>query len=188
MKKIINFVGFQSAWMAVVFGAAGGNFWIGPIVLLIWLAIHVYSSGRPKREIQIALISLLTGLLIDSLLIGVGTYTPQGLIGTWALTPPWMLSLWINFGTVVNGSLSWLRGRYWLGAFLGAWGGPAAYYSGHRLGALAFHPPVITHLAWMAMAWAVAVPLLFYLAEKIEEKTITTDPSGMRRSDGRRYE
>jgi NAD(P)-dependent dehydrogenase (short-subunit alcohol dehydrogenase family) len=37
---------------------------------------------------------------------------------------------------VVNGSLSWLRGRYWLGAFLGALGGPVAYYSGHRLGAV----------------------------------------------------
>ena len=110
MKKIINFVGFQAAWMAAVFGAAGGNFWIGPVVLLAWLAIHVFLSDRPKREIQIALIALLTGLLIDSLLIGVGAYIPQGLIG-WALTPPWMLTLWINFGTVVNGSLSWLRGR-----------------------------------------------------------------------------
>jgi hypothetical protein len=81
-----------------------------------------------------------------------------------------MLFLWINFGTVVNGSLSWLRGRYWLGAFLGAWGGPAAYYSGHRLGALTFQPPVMIHLVILGIAWAVAVPLLFFLAEKIEEK------------------
>jgi hypothetical protein len=170
MKTIINFVGFQAAWMAAVFGAAGGNFWIGPVVLLLWLAIHVFLSDRPKREIQIALISLLSGLLIDSLLISVGTYTPQGLIGAWTLTPPWMLSLWINFGTVVNGSLSWLRRRYWLGAFLGAWGGPAAYYSGHRLGALTFQPPVMIHLVILGIAWAVAVPLLFFFAEQIEGK------------------
>jgi hypothetical protein len=169
MKNIINFVGFQSVWMAAVFGAAGGNFWIGPLALLAWLAIHVYTSGRPKREIKIALMSLLTGLLIDSLLIGVGAYTPQGLIGSWALAPPWLLALWINFGTVVNGSLSWLRGRYWLGAFLGAWGGPAAYYSGHKVGALTFQPPIMIHLVILGTAWAVAVPLLFFLAEKIDK-------------------
>jgi FtsH-binding integral membrane protein len=170
MKKAINFVGFQTAWMAAVFGAAGGNYWIGPVVVLLWLAIHIFLSGRPKLEIQIALTALSIGLLIDTLMIGSGTYTPPGLIGDWILPPPWMLALWINFGTVVNGSLSWLKGRYGLGGFLGSLGGPAAYFSGHRLGALAFHPPLMTHLAWMAMAWAVAVPLLFFLADKIEKK------------------
>jgi hypothetical protein len=168
--KIIQFVGFQAAWCAAVFGAAGGQFWLGPVALLLWLAFYALLSGRPKLEITIALIALLLGLVIDSLLIGNGVYTPRGLIGGLTLTPPWMLSLWINFGTLVNGSLSWLRGRYWLGAFLGSWGGPAAYYSGHRAGALTFHPPLISHLVFLGIAWAVAVPLLFFLAGKIEEK------------------
>jgi hypothetical protein len=166
MKKIIFFIGFQVAWFAAVFGAAGGQPWLGPAAILLWLAVYAFLSGRPKLEIQIALIALGMGLLADSLLIGFGVYTPRGLIGGWPLTPPWMLALWINFGTLVNGSLSWLRGRYWLGAFLGAWGGPAAYYSGHRVGALTFHPPLIIHLVFLGIAWAIAVPLLFFLAEK----------------------
>lgn len=41
------------------------------------------------------------------------------------MTGWFLLALWINFGTLVNGSLSWLKGRYWFGAFLGALGGPA---------------------------------------------------------------
>jgi hypothetical protein len=168
MKKIINFIGFQVAWFAAVFGAAGGNLWIGPIVLLLWLAVYAFLSGRPKLEIQIALIALGMGLLADSLLIGFGVYLPRGLIGGLPLTPPWMLALWINFGTLVNGSLSWLKGRYLLGAVLGAWGGPLAYYSGQRLGALTFHPPLVFHLAVLGAAWAVAVPLLFFLAEKFQ--------------------
>jgi hypothetical protein len=166
MKKIINFIGFQAAWLAAVFGAAGGNFWIGPVVLLLWLAVHASLSGRPKLEIHIALIALFLGLLSDSTLIGLGVFTPRGLTQGWPLTPPWMLALWVNFGTLVNGGLAWLKGRYLLGAFLGAWGGPMAYYSGHRLGALAFHPPLSTNMILLGIAWAVAVPLLFFLAEK----------------------
>jgi Protein of unknown function (DUF2878) len=173
MKKVINFVGFQLAWFGAVFGAAGGHLWLGPAAVLLWLAVYALLSGRPRFEMQIALIALLMGLLADSLLIGTGVYTPRGLIGGWPLTPPWMLSLWINFGTLVNGSLSWLKGRYLLGAFLGAWGGPAAYYSGHRAGALTFHPPLIPHLVFLGIAWAMAVPLLFYLAKKIENKIYT---------------
>jgi len=170
MKKIIFFIGFQVAWFAAVFGAAGGQPWLGPAAILLWLFVYAFLSGRPKLEIQIALIAFFMGLLADSLLIGFGVYTPRGLIGGWPLTPPWMLALWINFGTLVNGSLSWLRGRYWLGAFLGAWGGPAAYYSGHRVGALTFHPPLIIHLVFLGIAWAIAVPLLFFLAARIEKK------------------
>jgi len=170
MKKVIFFIGFQVAWFAAVFGAAGGQPWLGPAAILLWLAIYAFISGRPKLEIQIALIALGMGLLADSLLIGFGVYRPRGLIGGLPLTPPWMLALWINFGTLVNGSLSWLRGRYWLGAFLGVWGGPAAYYSGHRVGALTIHPPLIINLAFLGIAWAIAVPLLFFLAEKIEKK------------------
>ena len=170
MKKIINFIGFQVAWLAAVFGAAGGQPWLGPAAVLLWLVVYAFLSGRPKPEIQIALIALFMGLLADSLLIGFGVYTPRGLIKGWPLTPPWMLALWVNFGTLANGSLSWLKGRYLLGAFLGAWGGPAAYYSGHRVGALSFHPPWIPHLVYLGIAWAIAVPLLFFLAARIEKK------------------
>jgi hypothetical protein len=166
LRKIINFLGFQTVWLSAVFGAAAGRTWLGPVVVVIWLGVYSWLTGRPRLEIQIALTALMLGLTIDTLLIGAGAYAPQGLISGWPITPPWMLALWVNFGTLVNGGLSWLKGRYLLGAFLGAWGGPMAYYSGHRLGALTFQSPVTLHLAVLGAAWAVAVPLLFFLAEK----------------------
>ncbi|MCU0579067.1 MAG: DUF2878 domain-containing protein [Desulfobacterota bacterium] len=168
LRKIINFLGFQAVWLSAVFGAAAGQTWLGPVVAVIWLGLYSWLTGRPKLEIQIALTALMLGLTIDTLLIGAGAYTPQGVIGGWPVTPPWMLALWVNFGTLVNGGLSWLQGRYLLGAVLGAWGGPLAYYSGQRLGALTFHPPLVFHLAVLGAAWAVAVPLLFFLAEKFQ--------------------
>jgi hypothetical protein len=168
LRKIINFLGFQAVWLSAVYGAAAGRTWLGPVGAVNWLGVYSWLTGRPKLEIRIALTAIVLGLAIDTLLIGAGAYTPQGLIGGRPVTPPWMLALWVNFGTLINGGLSWLQGRYLLGAVLGAWGGPLAYYSGQRLGALTFHPPLVLHLAVLGAAWAVAVPLLFFLANKLQ--------------------
>ena len=80
-----------------------------------------------------------------------------------------MLALWVNFGTLLNASLAWLKRRYLLGAVLGFLGGPAAYYSGHRLGALTFNTPLIKNMVLLGISWAVAVPFLFYFVEAVEK-------------------
>jgi hypothetical protein len=171
MKKIVNFVGFQVAWFAAVFGAAKGVYWIGPVAVLLWFAIHLRLSARPRLEIQIAVASLCLGLLLDSTLIALRVYTPGGLIAGWPVTPTWMLALWVNFGTLLNASLAWLKSRYLLGACLGFLGGPAAYYSGHRIGALTFHTPLIKNMIFMGVSWALAVPLLFYFNEAVAKNS-----------------
>lgn len=167
IKKIVNFIGFQVAWFAAVFGAAKGVFWAGPVAVLVWLAVHLRLSDRPRREIQIAVASLCLGLILDSTLVALDVYTPGGLIAGWPVTPMWMLALWVNFGTLLNASLVWLRRRYLLGAFLGFLGGPAAYYSGHRMGALTFHTPLIRNMVFLGVSWALAVPFLLYFNEAV---------------------
>ncbi len=169
MNKIVNFVGFQVAWFAAVFGAAKGIFWVGPVAVLVWLAIHLSSSDRPRLEIQVAVVSFCLGLLLDSTLIALEVYTPRGLIKGWPVTTAWMLALWVNFGTLLNASLAWLKRRYLLGAVLGFLGGPAAYYSGHRLGALTFNTPLIKNMVLLGISWAVAVPFMFYFVEAVEK-------------------
>jgi hypothetical protein len=165
MKNIVNFIGFQAAWFAAVFGAAKGVFWAGPMAVLIWLAVHLRLSDRPRLEVQTALASLCLGLLIDSTLIALDVYTAGGPILGWPVTPVWMLALWVNFGTLLNASLAWLKRRYLLAAFLGFLGGPAAYYSGHRMGALTLQAPLLKNMVCLGLSWALAAPLLFYLNE-----------------------
>ncbi|WP_415066157.1 DUF2878 family protein [Polynucleobacter necessarius] len=46
------------------------------------------------------------------------------------LSPVWMWALWLLVATTINGSLSWLRGRPILGAFLGSICGPMSYEAG----------------------------------------------------------
>jgi hypothetical protein len=165
MKNIVNFIGFQVVWFAAVFGAAKGVFWFGPGAVLVWLVVHLRLSDHPRLEIQIAAVSLCLGLVLDSTLMALGVYTTAGLIGEWPVTPPWMLALWVNFGTLLNASLAWLKRRYLLGAALGFLGGPAAYYSGYRIGALTLHAPLIKNMIFLGVSWALAVPLLLYFSE-----------------------
>ena len=105
MKKIVNFVGFQVAWFAAVFGAAKGVYWTGPVAVLLWLAIHLRLSARPRLEIQIAVASLCLGLLLDSTLIALGVYTPGGLIAGWPVTPTWMLVSGGNAPRIVSAAM-----------------------------------------------------------------------------------
>jgi hypothetical protein len=47
-----------------------------------------------------------------------------------------MVMLWVNLATTFYFFPGWLRGRYVLSAIFGAIGGPIAYFSGAKLGAM----------------------------------------------------
>lgn len=132
------------------------------------MAVHVSLSDRPGLEIRIGVIAFFLGLFMESLLMEMAVYTPKGIQSDRFFPPGWMLALWVNFGTLVNGALAWLKRRYMLGAFMAFLGAPAAYYSGHQMGALTFFEPLWKNLAILAMAWAVSLPLLFFLSVKLE--------------------
>ena len=74
--------------------------------------------------------------------------------------------LWLNFAAALNGPLAWLRGRDLLGALVGALGGPLAYYAGATLGATEGLPSGSGLLA-LAVGWAIMVPLLVRLAQRL---------------------
>jgi hypothetical protein len=80
-----------------------------------------------------------------------------------------MVMLWVNLATTMNVSLGWLRSRYTLAAVFGAIGGPMAYYSGAKLGAMTALPP-LQSLVVIGAAWAVAMPLLYRIAKMINDR------------------
>ncbi len=98
------------------------------------------------------------GLVLDSALSASGVFTfLTNQPGVW-VSPPWMVSLWMNFAATLGSSLGWLQGRPLLAALFGGLGGPLSYWAGARLGAieLAGWPS----LAVLAVVWAVATPWL----------------------------
>jgi hypothetical protein len=160
-KKIINLVLFQFVWFSCIIGAAKGYPNTGPVIFACVAVIHfsIISDNRKRDLLTVALVTAI-GLVADTLTalsgaLSFGAYTVLG-----PVAPPFMLTLWANFALLLNCSLTWLRKRYLVSAVLGAIGGPLAYYSGARFGAIHLHATAWYALAIIALEWAFVTPLI----------------------------
>ena len=95
------------------------------------------------------------------------SFPPQAQFG--APTTLWMVTLWLGFAATLRHALGWIRGRYLLGAILGAVAGPLAYWSGSKLGAVVL-TQTGSSLLMVALEWAVAMPLLLLLVARLERE------------------
>lgn len=166
--QVINVVLFQLVWFAAVVGAARGLFWLGPLLLIPTLAIHLYLQKERPGEVKLLLTAGVLGFLFDSALMAGSVFTPLQHLFPAPFSPPWMICLWLNLAATLNVSLAWLRGRYLWAAAFGAIGGPLAYYSGARLGATVALPTT-TGLLVLAVGWGLMVPLLLWLAKAFKK-------------------
>jgi hypothetical protein len=169
MRKIVNFIFFQAAWFAAVLGAAHGMPWLGVLAVPIALALHLALSPDWRPELLLALTAAVTGFIFDSVLIAAGFFSPLPYVFPAPFSSLWMVMLWVNLATTMNVSMGWLRGRYALAAFFGAIGGPLAYYSGAKLGAMTRLPDA-GGLVGIGISWAIAMPLLYRVAASINAR------------------
>ena len=167
MGLAINFVAFQLGWFACVLGAANGAPWFGPLVVAGAVLLHLLRAQRPTAELQLVACAMLLGLVVDSLLLASGWLRyPSGM---WlpGLAPYWIVAMWGLFATTLNVSLGWLRGRPLLGVLMGAVGGPLSYLAGEKLGGIELLAPTAA-LAALAVAWGIAMPVLAWLAVRLD--------------------
>lgn len=167
MNLALNFIAFQLGWFACVLGAANGLPWLGPIVVLAAVGLHLARALRPLPELRLVVYAMLLGLGVDSLLLATGWLSyPSGM---WlpGLAPYWIVAMWGLFATTLNLSLGWLRGRPLLAAVTGAVGGPLSYLAGQKLGGIELLAPGPALIA-LAVAWGVAMPLLAGLAARLD--------------------
>jgi len=184
-RAVGSFVGLQIGWLACVLGAARGYPWLGPVVVLVALSIHVGKQRGRAREIFILGIAGVVGFLVDTALLRLGVVRIHGTM----LCPPWLVALWPNFisTTANSGLLRSLPRRPLVAGLLGAVGGPLAYDSGARLGAIELDSPRLGALAIIGMVWAVVVPALVMLRARINPRDgRTVGGSHEVTSDGRR--
>jgi len=167
LRILLNVAMFQAGWFACVLSAAGGKPWLGPLVVLAALALHLALASRPWRELRLVLSAAALGILIDSLLLATGWLEYPN--GFWlpGFAPYWIVGMWALLATTVNVSLSWLHSRPVLAALLGAAGGPLSYLAGEKLGGTTLSEPLHALLA-LAIAWAAAMPILIRLAARYD--------------------
>ena len=85
MLLLANFALFQVAWLSSVIGGAQDMPWLGPVAVLVALAVHLHFARKPLEEIVLVLLCALIGAGFDSV-AQKGTehrdeMTPEGFVG-----------------------------------------------------------------------------------------------------------
>jgi hypothetical protein len=166
MHRLINAIGFQSAWWACVAGVGHGLEIPAIVFCAVLASVHLYIVEDPMNEIKLAALTVSIGIMIDSLLQYFSVVNFYG----WSLGPlsPFGLwALWIMFSMTLNSSLSFLKDMpLVLSAAAGLLFGPLTYYAGAELGAATFEISAM-HICAVALAWMLALPLTVYMATQI---------------------
>lgn len=173
LRKVFNYFGLQFGWLACALGAARGSAWIGPLVVLAYLMIHLLWSQKRKQELSFVILVGLLGMVVDSLKKASGLITYASDIPLQWLAPPWIIAMWLLFSTSLNGSLVWLQGRYLIAALMGAIFGPLSYVTGERLAAIELNGGLLLSIIILALVWGAAVPFLAWLAKRM----VTGEPA-----------
>ncbi len=167
-RKIWNFVLFQIGWFACILGAAHQQIWIAIGISVICIGIYLWLRDNARSDYQLLLKAFIYGLVVDTLLLQLGWIRFESPVPLSAVSPVWMWALWLIFATTLRESMSWLKGKYVLGAVLGAIAGPLCYEAGVRLGAAQWPSPDIQvfGLVYLAIVWALAMPILLYFSQE----------------------
>lgn len=167
MLLLVNFIAFQAAWFSSVIGAASEMPWLGPVAVLIALALHLRAARKPFEEVLLVVSCALIGATFDSILVGSGWVTYKAGLFSDYFAPYWIITMWMLFATTLNVSMRWLRGKPKLAALLGFYGGPASYIAGQQLGGIVLVNQVAALVA-LAIGWAVMMPILMWLSENLD--------------------
>ena len=161
-------IGFKVMWVVALTQAAE-HAWISAIA--VWGYTVLCGSRQPKSIWTVVVAGVFCSLIGDGTLGWLGVV--QNPDGTALGFPPlWLVGLWCAFATLLPICFRWLFGRLWLAGSLGAVSGTLSYVSGGKLGAL-----MVSNegLAWIALEWAIALPLLVWLASRGVENVVETE-------------
>lgn len=165
-RNIVNLVIFNAAWFACVLGAAKGVAWLPPLGVAVSVGIYMAAFSRDRMaDLKLFAGSLAIGFGAETVLAASGLVRLESALAVAWIAPPWIVLMYANLATTLHVSLSWMKGRWILCAVFGLLGGPLAYFSGSRLGAIAFDNLAVG-LAAVGVAWAIAFPLMVLVAER----------------------
>jgi hypothetical protein len=177
MHIFLNFIAFQVGWFSSVLGAAKEMPWLGPLVLIGVVIIHLRQAHRPELEVGLIIACGVIGAHFDSILVALGWVTyASGYIST-SLAPYWIVTMWMLFATTLNRSMGWLKGKLMLATVLGGIAGPMSYIAGQKLGGMQFVEPVAA-LVFLAVGWAAVMPVLMILASRLDGFNLAAAQAG----------
>ena len=166
---VLNVVGFYVCWWLTILGAIFKYYFIGPLVTIIFVAMHLYKIANHKREDIFLIISFLLGLFIESLLFNFNIIIHEGILTKYNLAPLWSVTLWVCFGSTLFHSFKWLSKQYIISSLLGIFSAPLIYLSMESVGVVSFGYDKIYVAIYTAILWGFFIPLFIFISDKILE-------------------
>ena len=167
---LVNVGLYQTGWFAMVLAAARGRPWTGAAAGLVLLLVHLGLVRERRPELLTILAVGILGTVADSAQAFAGVFVFESGYWTYWVVPLWLTVMWLQFATLFHFALRWLSGRYVLSSALGAVGGPSAYLTGERLGAVIFPMALPYSLLALAAVWSVVFPLSVFLADRFSPR------------------
>ena len=169
LPKLCNFLAFQITWALGMISVSRGLAGWGTALMMLNVAAHL-AFNTPKnrgREAVVILAGALVGVAADAASLSLRLLTYRG---EQRVSPEFLLlfyALWANFGTALRVSLGWTWNKLWAAAILGAIGGPIAYLSGARLGAVTLPERLGPSVAAFAVEFGVLTPAWIWIASRV---------------------
>ena len=166
---ILNVIGFYVCWWMTIFGAISETYFIGPLLTLVFVILHLYKITNHRKEDIFLVISFFLGLFIESLLLNCGIIIHKGVFVKFNLAPLWAVSLWVCFASTLLHSFKWLSKQYLISALLGILSAPMIYFSMESLGVISFEIDKVYIALFVSVLWGLFMPLFIYISDKILE-------------------
>lgn len=161
MRFWSNLIGYQLVWFSAVIGAGRGLAWTGVVAATVFVAAEWWASPTRSALLRLCAVALVCAAVVDGVLSASGWATHAAAWPIAGIAPAWILALWCAFASTLLSSMAVLQRRRVLALLLGAIGGPLAYLGAARgFSAITFIPPSWQGLAWLALGWGIALPLL----------------------------
>lgn len=164
---LVNVALFNALWAVTIAGAGESWWWAGPALIAVSAAAQLLLfSPSVRRDAMLILCGAAGGVLLDWIAVSAGAYRfLGGSTGTFVIV---FAALWINFGTTLRPSLSWIWPRPALAAVLGAIGGVTTYWIASRMGAIEWGEPSMRGMLWVGAQYAIALPALTITARRLD--------------------
>ncbi len=167
---LVNYAGFNAAWLATVWGAGHGYPWLGPLSAFLFIPVHLYLSDNRRKEVELFMKLALLGTLLETGFRLTGLVVYHGNIPGYPLAPPYITTLWVLYGSTLNYSMAWMHRSRWVAAVSGAVFGPVSYLVAAGLGAVSLGEGWIPVLL-LGLCWAPANAGSVQLAARAKPRT-----------------
>jgi len=165
-KIVFNVIGFYICWWLTIFGVVKGYFFVGPIVVVLFLIIHFYKVTNHKKEDMFLFICFILGLIIESVLLNLNIIIHKGFLTQYHVAPLWSVSLWVCFGATIYHSFKWMSKQYIASSILGAMSAPIVYFSFKSIGVVEFGMSNFITAVSVSVVWCLFIPLFIIISDR----------------------